>query len=148
MSNVPYYIPKARSGYGYGHSQLVDGILKDGLWDSFDDHHMGMCGENTATNMKISRQEQDEYAINSYKRSENAWKNGFFNDEIVPVTIQDKKGPKIINEDEQYKVINYDKIPTLKTAFKKDGKSYTFLFHFFFIFQNRHDNCCKCFQIE
>jgi len=91
MSNIPYYLLKARGGYGYGHGELVDGVLKDGLWDAFDDHHMGSCAEACAADHKFSREDQDAFAIESYRRAQQAWKNGLFKDEVVPVEVPQKK---------------------------------------------------------
>eukprot|EP01089_Gocevia_fonbrunei_P014062 TRINITY_DN3772_c0_g1_i1.p1 TRINITY_DN3772_c0_g1~~TRINITY_DN3772_c0_g1_i1.p1 ORF type:complete len:342 (+),score=108.88 TRINITY_DN3772_c0_g1_i1:261-1286(+) len=122
MSNVPYYLPKARNGYKYGHGQVLDGLLHDGLWDVYNDHHMGMCGEACATKYNISREMQDNYAVESYKRAAAAVKAGAFAQEIVPVSIPQKKGPALeISEDEEYKKIDFDKVPKLSSAFKKDG---------------------------
>jgi acetyl-CoA C-acetyltransferase len=122
MSNVPYYLLKARFGYKYGNSELLDGLQYDGLTDVYNHCAMGVCADNTAKEMKISREDQDNYAINSYKRSASAWSAGKFKDEIVPVEIVDKKGNKTsFAEDEEYKNVNFDKIPGLKPAFTKDG---------------------------
>ncbi|HYG38343.1 MAG TPA: acetyl-CoA C-acyltransferase [Cytophagales bacterium] len=122
MSNVPYYLDKARTGYRLGEGKLIDGLLKDGLIDVYDNLHMGMAAENTATEMKISRQQQDEYAIESYKRSATATEKGMFKDEIVPVEIPQKKGEALkVIEDEEYKNVFFDKIPNLKPVFKSDG---------------------------
>lgn len=121
MSNVPYYIPKARFGYKYGHAELVDGLAKDGLHEVYYDFPMGNCAENTAREMGISRESQDEYAIQSYKRSADAWQNGLFKEEVVPIEIIDKKGSHIIHEDEEFKRVNFDKIPLLNTVFQEDG---------------------------
>lgn len=122
MSNVPYYSDKARSGYRLGHGQITDGIIKDGLWDVYNDFHMGNAAELCADKCNVSREEQDEYAVESYKRSAAAWKGGKFKDEIVPVEIPQRKGePVIISEDEEYKNVKMDKIPTLKAVFQKDG---------------------------
>jgi acetyl-CoA C-acetyltransferase len=122
MSNVPYYLSKARFGYKYGNSEILDGLQYDGLTDVYNHCAMGVCADNTAKEMKISRQDQDNYAINSYKRSASAWSAGKFKDEIVPVEITDKKGNKTaFSEDEEYKNVNFDKIPGLKPAFTKDG---------------------------
>eukprot|EP01100_Stratorugosa_tubuloviscum_P015433 TRINITY_DN8908_c0_g1_i1.p1 TRINITY_DN8908_c0_g1~~TRINITY_DN8908_c0_g1_i1.p1 ORF type:complete len:398 (-),score=242.65 TRINITY_DN8908_c0_g1_i1:79-1272(-) len=123
MSNVPYYSLNGRSGLKYGHQQLIDGIIHDGLWDAFDDHHMGSAGENCASKYNISRKEQDEFATLSYKRAADAWQNGRFESEIVPVQIDgQKKGEKInITEDEEFKKIDFSKMSTLRTAFKSDG---------------------------
>jgi len=126
MSNIPYYLQKARTGFGYGNQELTDGVLKDGLWDAFDNHHMGMCAEACSEEYKISREAQDKYAIETYRRSQNAWKNGLFNDEIVPVQVPQKKGdPKIIKEDEEPSKLQADKLPGLKPAFKPKGGTVT-----------------------
>jgi acetyl-CoA C-acetyltransferase len=122
MSNVPYYLDKARTGYRLGEGKLIDGLLKDGLIDVYDNLHMGMAAENTAKEMNISRQQQDEYAIQSYKRSAEATEKGLFKSEIVPVEVAQKKGDILkIAEDEEYKNVIFDKIPTLKPVFKTDG---------------------------
>ena len=122
MTNVPYYIPKARYGYKYGHGQLIDGLMHDGLWEIYNGFPMGNCADNTAKEMKISREEQDAYAINSYKRVAAATEGGYFKDEIVPVEIPQRKGDAIMmTEDEEFKNVNFDKIPSLKPVFEKDG---------------------------
>lgn len=108
-------------GAAFGHQQLLDGIIKDGLHDVTNQVHMGNCAENTAKKMTISREDQDAYAIESYKRSADAWKANAFKDEIVPVTIKDKKGDIVISEDEEYKNIKLDKLPTLRPVFDKNG---------------------------
>jgi acetyl-CoA C-acetyltransferase len=121
MSNVPYYLEKARGGLGLGHSIVTDGIIKDGLWDVYYNQHMGNCAEDTAAKMNISREEQDAFAIESYKKAANAFKQGLFNNEIVPVKISTKTGDVIITEDEEYKRVKLDKISSLKPAFQKVG---------------------------
>ena len=122
MSNIPYYIPKARYGYKYGNGELVDGLAKDGLWEVYNDFPMGNCADNTAKEMNISREEQDEYAINSYKRSAESWANGAFNDEIVPVEVPQRRGePILVSEDEEFKNVKFEKIPGLRPAFSKEG---------------------------
>jgi acetyl-CoA C-acetyltransferase len=122
MSNVPYYLTKARYGYKYGNGELLDGLQHDGLTDVYNHCAMGVCADNTAKEMNISRQDQDNYAIDSYKRSANAWASGKFKDEIVPVPVTDRKGTVTqFAEDEEYKNVFFDKIPTLKPAFGKDG---------------------------
>jgi len=122
MSNVPYYLTKARSGYKYGHGELLDGLQCDGLTDVYNHCAMGVCADNTAKEMKISREDQDKYAINSYKRSAASWASGKFKDEIIPVEITDRKGNiTLFIEDEEYKNVNFDKISGLKAAFTKDG---------------------------
>ena len=87
MSNIPYYVPKARFGYKYGHGEIVDGLMKDGLWEVYHGFPMGNCADNTAKEMGISREEQDEYALNSYKRSAESTENGYFKEEIIPVEV-------------------------------------------------------------
>lgn len=122
MSNVPYYLTKARSGYKFGHGELVDGLQYDGLTDVYNHCAMGICADNTASEIGISREEQDQYAINSYKRSAEAWKAGKFRDEVVPVPVKDRKGNiTMFAEDEEYKNVNFDKIPGLRPAFSKEG---------------------------
>ncbi|MEQ8809462.1 MAG: acetyl-CoA C-acyltransferase, partial [Imperialibacter sp.] len=122
MTNVPYYIPRARYGYKYGHGQLIDGLMHDGLWEIYNGFPMGNCAENTAKEMRISREEQDAYAINSYKRVAAATEAGYFKDEIIPVEIPQRKGdPILMKEDEEFKSVNFDKIPSLRPVFEKDG---------------------------
>lgn len=122
MSNIPYYLTKARYGYKYGNGELIDGLTFDGLTDVYNHCAMGVCADNTAKEMKISRQDQDAYAISSYKRSAEAWAAGKFKDEIVPVELVGKKGDiTLFSEDEEYKNVNFDKIPGLKPVFTKEG---------------------------
>jgi acetyl-CoA C-acetyltransferase len=122
MSNIPYYLVKARTGYKFGNGELLDGLTYDGLTDVYNHCAMGVCADNTAKEMKISRQDQDTYAINSYKRSAAAWAAGKFKDEIVGVEITDRKGTKtVFAEDEEYKNVNFEKVPSLKAVFTKDG---------------------------
>jgi acetyl-CoA C-acetyltransferase len=122
MSNIPYYLLKARYGYRYGNGEVVDGLTYDGLTDVYNHCAMGVCADNTAKEMNITRQDQDTYAINSYKRSAAAWAAGKFNDEVVPVEITDRKGnTSLVGEDEEYKNVNFDKIPGLRAVFSKDG---------------------------
>jgi acetyl-CoA C-acetyltransferase len=122
MSNIPYYLLKARYGYKYGNGELLDGLTYDGLTDVYNHCAMGVCADNTAKEMNISRQDQDAYAINSYKRSAAAWTAGKFKEEIAPVEIIGKKGDvTLFSEDEEYKNVNFDKIPGLKPVFTKEG---------------------------
>jgi acetyl-CoA C-acetyltransferase len=122
MSNIPYYLMKARYGYKYGNGELLDGLTYDGLTDVYNRCAMGVCADNTAKEMNISRLDQDNYAINSYKRSAAAWAAGKFNDEVIPVEIVGRKGEVTkFAEDEEYKNVNFEKIPGLKAVFSKDG---------------------------
>lgn len=122
MSNVPYMLDKARNGYRMGHGQLIDLMIYDGLWDVYNNFHMGNAGEICAKEMNISRQEQDEFAIASYKRALEAQEKKYFENEIVPVKIEQKSGePIVVSEDEEPKKVKFDKIPALKPAFQKDG---------------------------
>ncbi len=122
MSNVPYYIPKARFGYKYGNAEMVDGLVKDGLFEVYYKFPMGNCADNTAKEMNISREDQDAYAIQSYKRSAEAWEKGMFKDEIIPVEMLGRKGETIrIEEDEEFRNVMFEKIPSLKPVFDKNG---------------------------
>ncbi len=121
MSLVPHYDTAARFGVKLGNSKLIDGMINDGLWDVYNDYHMGNAGELCAKEKGIDRGEQDEYALDSYKRAAAAWENGYFNNEIVPVEITKKGNTIFVNEDEEYKRVDYDKIPKLKPVFQKDG---------------------------
>ncbi|MCC5918834.1 MAG: acetyl-CoA C-acyltransferase [Cryomorphaceae bacterium] len=121
MSMIPHYI-HLRNGQKLGDTKLVDGMLRDGLLDAGSGNHMGSCAETCATDHDFSREEQDAFAMESYRRSADAWKAGKFNDEIVPVTIPQRKGdPIIFSEDEEYKNVRFDKIPALRPVFAKDG---------------------------
>lgn len=121
MSNVPYYLDKARNGYRLGNGELIDGLVKDGLWDVYNDYHMGAAAELCAVECHISREEQDAYAIESYKRAQKAQTEGRLKNEITPVEIQDKRESTMVTEDEEPATVKYDKIPTLKPVFKKEG---------------------------
>src|SRR6201996_8882307 len=122
MSNVPYYLDKARNGYRLGDGKIIDGLVKDGLWDVYNDYHMGSATELCAVECNITREEQDAYAIESYNRALKSQSDGKFKDEITPVEIKDKKGEvTLFSEDEEPKAVKFDKIPTLKPVFKKDG---------------------------
>ncbi|ACT93648.1 thiolase family protein [Dyadobacter fermentans] len=122
MSQIPYYLPKGRNGYGYGHGEIIDGLLKDGLTDVYDQIGMGVCGDKTALKYNISREAQDEFAIRSYQRSAEATANGSLAGEIVPVEVVSAKGDvTVVAEDEEYKRVKFDKIPALKPVFSKDG---------------------------
>lgn len=121
MSNTPYYMDKARFGYKMGHGNIVDGILKDGLWDVYNDYHMGNAAELCASECNISREQQDEYTIESYKRAAEATEKGYLKDEIVPVEVKGKKETITVEEDEEFKNIKYDKVGKLKPVFQKEG---------------------------
>ncbi len=122
MSMIPYYMPKARYGYGYGHGQLIDGLLADGLTDAYNQIPMGVCADKTAEKYDISREQQDAFAIRSYTRSAETTQKGLFKEEIVPVSVPQRKGdPILVVEDEEYKKVMFDKIPTLRPVFTKEG---------------------------
>jgi len=122
MSLAPYLLPKARTGYRMGNGQLIDSMVNDGLWDVYNNIHMGNCAEMCAEDRKYSREEQDTFAIESYKKAQAAQKNVQFDSEICSVEIPQHKGdPIIINQDEEPGKTNFDKIPKLRPAFKKDG---------------------------
>lgn len=122
MSNVPFYLDKARNGYRLGHGQITDGLVKDGLWDVYNDYHMGSAAELCASECNISREEQDNFAIESYKRAQNAQTNGKFAGEIIALEVKDRKGEvTFIDTDDEPTAVKFDKIPSLKPVFKKDG---------------------------
>lgn len=121
MSNAPYILQKAREGYRMGNGELIDSMIHDGLWDVYNKFHMGNAGELCSSECNFTREEQDKYAIESYQRALDAQKNGLFRDEIVPVVIENPKGNIIIEIDEEPAKVKFDKIPTLKPVFKKDG---------------------------
>ena len=121
MSNVPFYADQMRWGNKYGNSMLIDGLAKDGLTDVYDGKAMGNAAELCASTCGITREDQDKFAIESYRRAQDAWKDGKFDDEVIPVEIQ-KKGETIrIIQDEEPFNVKFEKIPTLKPAFQKDG---------------------------
>jgi len=121
MSNIPYYVPKARFGYKYGNAELVDGLARDGLVDVYDQCSMGVFADRTAEKYAISREAQDAYSVQSYRRAEESTQNGRFAAEIVPVEVAGRKGSVMVSEDEEFKNVIYDKIPTLKPAFGPGG---------------------------
>ena len=125
MSRVPYYMPRANQHPPFGTISMEDGLIKDGLWDVYNQFHMGVCAEETAKKHDISRQDQDEYAIASFHRAQEAWKEGKFQEEIAPVTIKGKKGETVISKDEGYDNLREEKVPTLKPAFVKNGGTVT-----------------------
>ncbi|MGL4610799.1 MAG: thiolase family protein [Trueperaceae bacterium] len=122
MSNAPYLIPGVRSGLRMGHKKLVDSMIVDGLWDVYNDKHMGSCADMCASKYSISREEQDAFAIASYERANEAMQKGYSANEIITVELKGRKGEiTLVGEDEGPKAAKYDKIPTLKPAFEKDG---------------------------
>ena len=123
MSQIPFYLDKARfGGYGYGNGTFIDGLAKDGLTDVYGGMAMGVCADATASKYGFSREEQDAFAIASYERSAAAWSEGNFQQEVVPVQIPQKKGdPTTFAQDEEYKNVKFDKIPSLRAAFTKEG---------------------------
>lgn len=124
MSNVPYYLKRGMTPYGG--VNLIDGIVFDGLTDVYNKCHMGNCAENTAKKHNITRQQQDEYAMNSYKRSAAAWKENLFKNEVVPVTIKPKRGPEVVvTEDEEYKRVDFNRFEKLATVFQRENGTVT-----------------------
>jgi acetyl-CoA C-acetyltransferase len=122
MTNIPYYLTKARAGYKYGHGELLDGLAFDGLTDKYHGTAMGVSGDNTAKKFNISREEQDRFAVRSYELAAQATNSGAFRAEVAGVEVAQKKGdPLTITVDEEYKNVFFDKIPTLKPAFGKEG---------------------------
>lgn len=122
MSQAPYYLEKARTGYKYGNGVLIDGLTKDGLIDVYHNYPMGNAAELCAKECNISREEQDEFAIESYKKSAAAWEAGKFDNEVIPVEIPQRKGdPIVFAEDEEYKNVKFEKIPALRPVFDREG---------------------------
>lgn len=122
MSNVPYYLPNNRSGAKLGHGKVIDGIIRDGLWDVYKDYHMGNAAELCAAEMNISREAQDAYAVESYQRAAAAWKAGKFDAEIATVEIPVRgKDPILVKEDEDFTKVNFEKLAQLKPVFDKNG---------------------------
>ena len=121
MSQVPFYLENNRWGAKYGNGVVIDGLAKDGLVDVYNNVPMGNCAELCAKDMNISREEQDAYAIESYKKAAAAWSSGRYAEEVIPITVKTKKGDIQFAEDEEYKNVFFDKIPNLKPAFAKDG---------------------------
>lgn len=121
MSLIPHYV-QMRTGVKFGPATMVDGLQKDGLTDAYDNNAMGVCADATAAEYKISREEQDNFAIESYKRSAAAWDAGKFDNEIVPVAVPQRRGePVMVTKDEEYTNVKLDKIPSLNAVFTKDG---------------------------
>jgi acetyl-CoA C-acetyltransferase len=121
MSRVPYYVPRAAQFPSFGSFPLEDGLIKDGLWDVYEEFLMGNCAEHSAKQFNVTREEQDVYAIRSYTRAQKAWHDRAFDDEVAPVIVPNKKGNITISEDEGYKAMDEAKLRNLKPAFVKDG---------------------------
>ncbi|MFN8261372.1 MAG: acetyl-CoA C-acyltransferase [Chitinophagales bacterium] len=121
MSNAPHYLPSGRTGIRYGNGEILDAIVRDGLQDPYKKYMMGNAGEVCAKHYSFSREDQDNYAVSSYKRAQEAYANGYFKDEIVPVVIASRKGEVSIVEDEEYKKFDEAKVGALKPAFEKEG---------------------------
>ena len=121
MSNAPHYLPSGRTGIRYGNGEILDAISRDGLQDPYKKYMMGNAGEVCAKHYSFTREDQDAYAIASYKRAQDAYANGYFKDEIVPVVIASRKGDITISEDEEYKKFDEAKVSALKPAFEKEG---------------------------
>ncbi|MFN8349013.1 MAG: acetyl-CoA C-acyltransferase [Spirosomataceae bacterium] len=123
MSQIPFYLDKARfGGYGYGNGTLIDGLAKDGLTDVYGGMAMGVCADATAAKYGFTREEQDAFAVASYRRSAAAWEAGHFQKEVIPVEVPTKKGePVTVSQDEEYKNVKFEKIPTLRAVFSKEG---------------------------
>jgi len=122
MSQVPYYLPNQRAGSKLGHQKIVDGVIKDGLWDVYNDFHMGSAADLCSKNCEVSRDDQDEFTELSYKRAQNSQAKGYFNDEITPVEIPQRKGDSIIiSKDEEPQKANFEKMKNLRPVFNKEG---------------------------
>ncbi|HYH10406.1 MAG TPA: acetyl-CoA C-acyltransferase [Thermoanaerobaculia bacterium] len=125
MSNAPYLLPQARSGYRMGNGKLIDAMIHDGLWDPYGDKHMGSCAESCVTKYTFTREQQDEFSLESYRRAQDATKNGKFRKEIAVVEIEGKKGKSVVVDDEEPFAAPLDKMSKLKPAFAKEGGSIT-----------------------
>lgn len=122
MSQVPHYMPGTRAGFKFGDTKLIDGIIKDGLLNVYDQNVMGVLADKCASKYNFSREAQDEFALDSYQRSSKAWDNGKFDEEVVPIEIKDRRGNiTVIDKDEEFKNINPEKVSKLRPAFTKDG---------------------------
>jgi acetyl-CoA C-acetyltransferase len=121
MSNAPYLLDKARTGYRLGDGKIIDSIVKDGLWDVYNDIHMGSCAESCARDFDFKREDLDEFTINSYKKAISAQEEGKFKDEIIPVTVKSRKQEVVVDSDEEPGKVKFEKIPSLRPVFEKDG---------------------------
>jgi acetyl-CoA C-acetyltransferase len=121
MSNAPYILPKARNGYRMGNGEVVDSMIKDGLWDVYNNIHMGSCAESCAKDFHFTREQLDEFAVDSYKKAIEAQKAGKFNDEIIKVPIKTRSGETLVDTDEEPSKVNFEKVPKIRPVFEKDG---------------------------
>lgn len=121
MSNTPYLLEQGRGGFRLGHGKVIDSLVKDGLWDVYNDFHMGNAAELCARECAVPREAQDEFAVQSYTRAQQAWKEGLFQEEVVPVSIKSKQGETIVGQDEEPFKANFEKMGKLKPAFQPDG---------------------------
>jgi acetyl-CoA C-acetyltransferase len=121
MTNAPYVLPQARGGYRMGNGQIIDSMIHDGLWDPYDNLHMGHCGDAVAAKYNFTREDQDKFAADSYKRAQAAQQEGRFKEEIIPVTVKTKKGDTLVEDDEEPKRVQLDKMAGLRPAFSKEG---------------------------
>ena len=121
MTQAPYLLPKARQGYRMGNGEVVDSMIKDGLWDVYNDFHMGNCAEACAKDFKFTREELDEFAVESYKKAQKAQEDGTFKDEILPITVKSRKSEVVVDQDEEPGKVKFDKVSALRPAFDKDG---------------------------
>jgi len=125
MSNVPRYLAQSRSGMSLGHTRLIDGVIHDGLWDAYNDQHMGMCGEKCARDYRITREEQDSYAAESYRRAKEAWSRGVFAD-VVTIEVPQKRGaPLEVSADEEPNSLDLEKLEKLRPAFDRENGTIT-----------------------
>lgn len=121
MSQTPYYLTRARNGYRLGHGELLDGMILDGLWDPYHQYHMGNAAELCARTYHLTREQQDAYARQSYERVAQAYAGGWIQTQLVPVEVQDGKNTRVVNEDEEFRRANFEKMPRLKPAFEEGG---------------------------
>ena len=121
MSQTPYYLTRARNGYRLGHGELLDGMILDGLWDPYHQYHMGNAAELCARTYHLTREQQDAYARQSYERVARAYAGGWMQTQLVPVEVQDGKNTRVVNEDEEFRRANFEKMPRLKPAFEEGG---------------------------
>ncbi len=121
MSNAPYILPKARNGYKFGNGEIIDSMIYDGLWDVYNNIHMGSCAEACAKDFSLTREQLDDFAIKSYKKALEAQNTGRFDDEIIKVFVKTKTGETLVEKDEEPLKVKFDKIPSLKPAFEKNG---------------------------